>query len=142
MRHLKNCLISEKANFIGELKMSPRARERFNYSFSPSFHKAIQDIAYNGLASVYGEDDKLSASAFLEFYVIRALIYPDLKKRNVNKPKLNAMLNSPERMCQFWLARREVERKTPGYKIHDNPKVGIIGVEIPHPDDLEKRIML
>ena len=122
--------------------MSPRARERFNFSFSPSFHKAIQDIAYNGLPGVYGEEDRPSASAFLETHITRTLIYNDLKKRNIYKTKLNAIFNKSELICQFWLALREAERKTPGYKIHDNPKVGIIGVEGPHPDDPEKRIML
>ena len=122
--------------------MSPRTRERFNFSFSPSFHKAIQDIAYNGLQTVYDEDARTSASAFLETHITRTLIYPDLKKRKINKPKLKAMFNSPEQICQFWLALREAERKTLGYKIHDNPKIGIIGIETPHPDDSEKRIML
>ena len=122
--------------------MSSRARERFNFSFSPSFHKAIQDIAYNGLPGVYGEGDKPSASAFLETYVTRTLIYPDLKKRKINKTKLNAMLNDPERICQFWIALREAERKTPGYKIHGNSKVGIIGIERPALDNPKTRIML
>ena len=122
--------------------MSSRLKKRYNFSFSPSFRKAIQDIAYHGLPDVYGKDNKPSASAFLESYITRTIIYNDLKKKNANKKKLDAMSNSPEQICQFWLALREAERKALGYRIHDNSKVGIIGIEKPDPNDPKKRIIL
>ena len=118
------------------------ARKRFNYSFSPSFNEAVQDIAYNGLLGVQGEDGKRSASMFLEKYFTYTVILPDLKKRKINPAKLNAALNDTDKICEIWTAIRAAERNEPGYKIHSHPKAGIIAIEIPDPNNPGSKLLL
>ena len=117
-------------------------KKRVNFTFSEAFHEAIQEFVYSRLVQIPGADGRPSVSAYLELYFTQVLIYQDLKTRNFLKGKLNVICNDPEKICQLWLAVKKAEAGEPGYRIHETPKAGIIGISAPDPDNPGEKIML
>jgi len=117
-------------------------KKRVNFTFSEAFYGALQEFVYSRIVQIPGVDGRPSVSAYLESYFTNVLIYQDLKTRNFPKYKLQAVCNNPKKICQLWLAVKKAEAGEPGYKIHQNPKVGIIGIEIPDPNNPGSKIML
>ena len=117
-------------------------KKRCTFTFSDAFHAALQEFVYSRLLQFPGLDGQPSVSAYIESYFSGVLIYPDLKTRNFPKYKLNAICNDPEKICQLWLAVKKAEAGEPGYKIHQSPKAGIIGISVPDPDNPGEKIIL